>query len=78
MKIYKHDAGHMNKMATMPIYGNIPLKTYFPGTSGTISKKLGMYLGLQPIKAYSNYDPWLTLTYFTARSNFATDFYIEK
>ena len=27
---------------------------------------------------YANYDPGLTLTYFTARSNFATGFYIEK
>ena len=26
MKIYQHDAGHMTKMAAMPIYGKIPLK----------------------------------------------------
>ena len=32
--------------------------------------KLGMYhLGLKLYKLYINDDPWLTLTYFTARSN---------
>ena len=32
--------------------------------------KLGMYhLGLKPYKGYINDDPELTLTYFTARSN---------
>ena len=26
MKIYRHDAGHMTKMAAMPIYGKNPFK----------------------------------------------------
>ena len=26
MKIYSHDAGHMTKMAAMPIYGKNPFK----------------------------------------------------
>ena len=26
MKIYRHDAGHMTKMAAMPIYGKKPFK----------------------------------------------------
>ena len=35
--------------------------------------KLGMYhLGLKPYKVYINDDPGLTLTYFTARSNWVT------
>ena len=42
MKIPLHDAGHMNKMAAMPIYGINTLKIFFPGTSGPISMKLGM------------------------------------
>ena len=41
MKIYEHDAGHMTNMAVMPIYGKNPLKIFFPGTSRTISAKLG-------------------------------------
>ena len=72
MKIYKHDAGHMTKMATMPINGKIPSKI-FSGTNGPISTKLSMWHeGLQPIIVCSNDDLWLTLTYFTARSNFVT------
>ena len=42
MKIYKHDAGHMTKMATMPIYNKIPIRIFFSGTGGTISTKRGM------------------------------------
>ena len=41
MKIHEHDAGHMTKMATMPIYGKNPSKI-FSGTGGLISMKLGM------------------------------------
>ena len=37
------------------------------------------HLKLQPIILCSNDDPWLTLTYFTARSNFVTwAFPLEK
>ena len=39
MKIYWHDAGHMTKMAAMPIYGKNPSKIFFSGTGGPISKK---------------------------------------
>ena len=42
MKINKHDAGHMTKMAAMPIYGINPLKIFFTGASGPILTKLGM------------------------------------
>ena len=42
MKIYEHDAGHMTKMAAMPIYGIIPLRIFFPGTSCKILTKLGL------------------------------------
>ena len=42
MKICKYNAGHMNKMAAMPVYGKTPLKTLFPGTRGTITRKVGM------------------------------------
>ena len=42
MKICWYDAGHMTKMAAMPIYGKNPSKIFLSGTSGPISMKLGM------------------------------------
>ena len=42
MKIYWHDAGHMTKMAAMPIYGKNPSKIFFLGTGGQIFTNLGM------------------------------------
>ena len=42
MKIWWHDAGHMTKMAAMPIYGKNPLKIFFSGTGRPISTKRGM------------------------------------
>ena len=65
--------GHMTKMTATPIYGKNPSKTFFSGTSGPISTKLDMeHYGLQLIINCSNDDPGVTLTYFTARSNFVT------
>ena len=65
MKIWWHDAGHMTKMAAMPIYGKKPSKI-FSWTDRPISTKLGMkHQGLQPIIVCSN-DPVVTLTYLTA------------
>ena len=53
LKIHEHDAGHMTKMATKPIYGKQPFKN-LSRTGGLFSTKLGMYLGLQPIIFCSN------------------------
>ena len=54
----------MTKMAAMPIYGNNLLKTI-----GPISTKLGMkHRGLEYYNVFIDYDLWMTLTYFTARS----------
>ena len=62
---------HMTKMAARPMYGKNPSKLFFSGTGRPIFTKLGMWhRGLQPIIVCSNDDPGLTLTYFTARSNF--------
>ena len=73
MKIHQHFAGHMIKMAAMPIYGKNTLKIFFPGTTGQFLMKLCMkHQKPKPFIIYANYDPGLTLTYFTARSNFAT------
>ena len=40
-KSFLWDLGHMTKIAAMPIYGKTPL-IIFSGTSGPISRKLGM------------------------------------
>ena len=73
MKICYHDAGHMTKMAAMPIYGKNPSKIFFSETGRPIFTKLGMYhRGPQSIIVCSNDDTRVTLTYFTARSNFVT------
>ena len=67
----------MTKMAAMPIYGINTYKTFFPGTSGSISNKLGMKH--QRFKLFifcSNDNTVLILTYFTERSNFATSAFI--
>ena len=67
------DAGHMTKMAAIPIYGKNPSKIFFSRTSRSIFMKLGMFhRGLQPIIVCSNDDHGVTLTYFTARSNLVT------
>ena len=60
-------------MATMRIYGKNPLQI-FPETSGPISMKLDMkhHGNKKYIIVYPNGEYLLTLTYFTARSNFLT------
>ena len=73
MKIQQHNAGHITKTAAMPIYGKSTLKIFFPGNTGQILVKLCMkHQRPKPFIICANYDPELTLTYFKARSNFAT------
>ena len=50
--MYINNPGHMTKMAAIPIYGKNPSKI-FSGTSGPISKKLGMKNGW--LKYYNVY-----------------------
>ena len=67
--MFINNLGHMIKMAAMPIYGQNPSKFFFSRTTGPISTKLGMkHLGLEYSNKFINYDFWMTLTYFTARS----------
>ena len=40
MKIHQHNAGHMTKMAAMPVYGKNTLTISFSGTTGLILMKL--------------------------------------
>ena len=70
---YWRHLGHMTKMAAKPIYGKNSSKIFFSRTGRPIFTKLGMYhRGLQPIIVCSNDEPGVTVTYFTARSNFVT------
>ena len=62
MKIWLHDAGHMTKMAAMPIYGKTLQKSSSPEAVDRFSRNLVCSIG----------DPGVTLTYFTARSNLET------
>ena len=67
--VFINNPGHMTKMAATPIYGKNPSKFFFYGTTGPISTKLGMkHRGLEYYNVFMNYDLWMTLTYFTARS----------
>ena len=67
--MYINNPGHMTKMAAMPIYGKNPSKFFFSGTTGLISTKLGKkHWGLEFYNVFINYDLWMTLTYFKARS----------
>ena len=66
-----NNPGHMTNMAAMPIYGKNPSKFFFSGTTGPISTELGMkHRGLKFYNVFINYDLWMTLTYFTARSTY--------
>ena len=70
MKIYTNELGHMTKMVAVPIYGKNSLKIFFSRISGQIIMKLSMkHWGCRPIIMYKNYDPSLTLRYFTSRSS---------
>ena len=63
-------AGHMTKIATMPIYGKNLKKIFFSGTKRLMTLNLGMHHRvLEYYQVCSNDDPGLNLTYFTARSN---------
>ena len=65
--MYINNPGHMTKMAAMPISGKNPSKI-LSGTGGPISKKLGMthrWLKYYNVYINLNYDPVVTLTYFT-------------
>ena len=74
MKIHQHFAGHITKMAAMPIYGKNTLKISFPGTTVQILMKLCMkHQRPKPIIICTNYDPGLTLTYFTHTCDIISD-----
>ena len=72
----------MTKVAAILIYGKKKTsKISFSGSSGSISTKLVLFFFLHrglSIIVCSNDDHEVTLTYFTAKSNFVTGFSIGK
>ena len=76
MKVCSFDLGHMIKMATMPINSKNIWKLLRNWMTNDL--ELGMHhwvLGLYQV--CSTGDPWLNLTYFTARSNLVTYAFIK-
>ena len=68
--MYINNPGHM---AARPIYGK-NLSKIFSGTSGPISRKLGLkHQWLKYYKVYVNHDPVMTLTQFMARSRWVAN-----
>ena len=74
INVYINNPGHMTKMATRPIYGKNLSKIFFSGTSGQISRKLGLkHRWLKYYNVYINHDPVMTLTQFMARSTWVAN-----
>ena len=71
MKVCSNGPGYMTKMAATPIYGKNLKKSSSPEPNGQWPWKLVCSIGCwSTTKFFSNDDPKLTLTYFTARSSF--------
>ena len=69
MKKYINGQGHMIKMAAMAINSKKTLKIFFSRTRRPMILKHGMkHQAMELYKIYRNRDPWMTLTYFMARS----------
>ena len=69
MKVCINGHGHMTKMAAMAINIKKPLKIFFSRTRRPMILKLGMkHQAMELYKVCINYDPEMTLTFFTARS----------
>ena len=79
MKKHKHEAGHMTKMATMPIFSKTLLsRNQWPNFDKKYYEAAKTWGGGGVIIFCSNDNPWLTLTYSMARSNCNLSFYIGK
>ena len=74
INVYINNPGHMTKMTARPIYGKNISKIFFSGTSGQISRKLGLkHRWLKYFNVYINHDPVMTLTQFMARSTWVAN-----
>ena len=72
-KVCWRHLGHMTKMAAMPIYGIKPFKNLLlQNRRADFHETWYVALGTSAHHSLFNDDPGVTLTYFTARSNFVT------
>ena len=79
MEIYEHDASHMTKMATTPIYGKKASKIFFSRTGGPISlKTLYVAFGTPAHHSLFKLWPWVDLDLFFGKVNFGTVAFIYK
>ena len=63
----------------MPIYGKNLKKIFFSGTKRPMTLKIGMqHCVLEYCQFYSNDNPGLTLTYFTARLNLIPYAFVQE
>ena len=70
MKVYTNGLGHMTNVAATHLYGNNLLKIFFSRSSRLIAMKLDMmHWGCRPVIILTNYDPRLSMRYFTPRSS---------
>ena len=76
MKIYTNELGHMTNMATMHIYGKNLKKSTSPEAIDRWPWNLVCSIVYASTTKVTNYDPGLTLTYFTSRSNLITQAFI--
>ena len=86
MKVCSNGPGHMTNMAAMPIYEKKKNKKKKKKKKNNNKKnkkkkthtlKIGMqHRVLEYYQVYSNDDPGLTLTYFTARSDLVPDAFV--
>ena len=78
MKFYLHDAGHMTKMAAMPIYGKNPSKI-FSWTSGLISKRtLYVASGTTAHHSLLKWRPLVDLDLFNSKVKFWNLSFLNK
>ena len=76
MKIYTNELGHMTHMATMHIYGKNLKKSTSPEAIDRWPWNLVCSIVYASTTKVTNYDPGLTLTYFTSRSNLITEAFV--
>ena len=71
-KVYINGPGHITKIAAMPIYGKTLKNLLLQNRKSNELETWHVALVTHVLQVYINDDPWLTLTYFTTRSNWVT------
>ena len=72
MKVYINGSGHMTKMAAMPIYRKTLKNLLLQSLKSYNLETWYVAPRTQALQSFINDDPGLTMTYFTAKSNWVT------